>query len=55
MNEVKAEPAALRMTVEIVRAKTGKVETYELTGTPVVEQPEEKEADNGRDASDSLS
>ena len=55
MNEVKAQQAVLRMTVEIVRAKTGKVETYEVIGTPVAEQPEEKEADNGRDASDSLS
>jgi len=40
---VKAQPAVLRMTVEIKRAVTGKVETYELIGTAVEqdEQPQE--------------
>jgi hypothetical protein len=40
-NGPEAQPAVLRMTVEITRAATGKVETYELVGTPV---PETKEA-----------
>ena len=38
--ELEAEPAVLRMTIEITRAATGKTETYELIGTPV-ETPKE--------------
>lgn len=38
---VKAQPAVLKATVHITRKETGKVETYEITGTPVAE----KEAD----------
>jgi len=32
-NEAKAAPATLRMTIEIIRAGTGKREVYELVGT----------------------
>lgn len=37
---IRAKPAVLRATIHITRAATGKVETYELTGTPV-EPPKE--------------
>jgi hypothetical protein len=36
--ELKAADAVLHMTVQITRKATGKVETYELIGTPVAEQ-----------------
>lgn len=48
--ELKTTPAVLRATVQVVRANTGKVETYELIGTPV---QDEKEPTNGRDPSNS--
>lgn len=35
-----AQPAVLRMTVEVTRAGTGKKEVFELIGTPV-ETPDE--------------
>jgi hypothetical protein len=35
---VQAQPAVLRMTVEIKRAATGKTEVYELVGTPIKEE-----------------
>jgi hypothetical protein len=51
-NEVKAQPAELRMTVSITRKATGKVETYELVGNPippttaeVTDNPYQKEAE----------
>ncbi len=31
--ELNAQPAVLRATIEITRAATGKVEVYEITGT----------------------
>jgi hypothetical protein len=37
-NVAAAQPAVLRMTVQVIRAATGKTETYELTGTPLKEQ-----------------
>ena len=37
--ELKAAPAVLQMTVQITRKATGKVETYQLIGTPIQEQP----------------
>lgn len=46
--ELTTTPAVLRATIQIVRANTGKVETYELIGTPV---QEDKEPHNGRDTS----
>lgn len=48
--ELKTTPAVLRATVQVVRANTGKVETYELIGTPV---QDEKEPINGSDTSNS--
>lgn len=38
--ELVAKPAVLRMTIEIKRKETGKVETHHLIGTPV-EEPKE--------------
>jgi hypothetical protein len=35
---LQAQQPVLRMVVEIKRASTGKVETYELIGTPVEEK-----------------
>ena len=32
-----AQPAVLTATIQIKRAATGKVETYQITGTPVPE------------------
>jgi hypothetical protein len=40
-NSAQAQPAVLHMTVEITRAATGKVEIYQIVGTPI---PETKEA-----------
>jgi hypothetical protein len=37
-NEAAAQPAVLRMTVQVTRAATGKTETYEIVGTPMKEQ-----------------
>lgn len=41
--ELTAQPAVFRASISITRAATGKVEHYELIGTPVVadEQPKE--------------
>lgn len=33
--EVKAQPAVLRATIQVTRKATGKVETYQIVGTPV--------------------
>lgn len=38
--EIKSQPATMTMTVQITRAATGKVETYDLVLTPL---PQEKE------------
>jgi hypothetical protein len=38
---IEAQPAVLRATIQITRAATGKVETYEIVGTS---EPETKEA-----------
>jgi len=43
MSELKGEPAELHMTIHITRKETGKVETYELIGTPVKEVEKEKD------------
>ena len=32
MSELKGQPGEVHMTIEITRAATGKVETYELVG-----------------------
>lgn len=34
---LQAQPAVLRGTITVVRAATGKVETYHFTGTPAEE------------------
>ena len=38
MSELKGPPAEIRFTVTIKRAATGKVETYDMVGTPTPEQ-----------------
>jgi hypothetical protein len=43
MIELKSEPAELRMTIHVTRKETGKVDTYELIGTPVKEEKAEDE------------
>lgn len=48
--ELKSSEAVLHATIHITRAATGKVETYQLIGTPVAE---EKEPTNGSDTSNS--
>jgi hypothetical protein len=35
--EIQAQPAVLRATIHITRKATGKVETYEIVGTPTQE------------------
>ena len=35
--QLQARPAMLRATIQITRAATGKVEEYEIVGTPVTE------------------
>ena len=39
MNELEAKPAVLKATIQITRAKTGKVEEYTITGTPECQSP----------------
>lgn len=39
-HELQAQPAVLRATIQIKRAGTGKVDEYELIGTPVAPQPQ---------------
>lgn len=41
-NNANAQEAVIKMTIQITRKETGKVEEYELIGTPI-EQPEAKE------------
>ncbi len=42
--ELQAQPAVMTAEIQIIRAKTGKVENYTLTFTPVKdEQPKEAE------------
>jgi hypothetical protein len=38
MAELQGQPGELRLTVEVKRAATGKVETYELIGTPIEDE-----------------
>jgi len=44
MNDLKGEPAEVKMTVKVTRKDTGKVETYELIGKV---DSTEKGNDNG--------
>ena len=41
-NKVAAQPAVLKATIHITRAKTGKVETYQIVGTPVKDEPQKE-------------
>lgn len=53
MNALQGKPGELRMTIEVKRAATGKVDTYELVGSATDEQAEQlglKETQNGSDA-----
>lgn len=45
MNELVGQPGVLTMTINVTRKATGKVETYELIGTPlpIPEEPKEPE------------
>lgn len=38
-SNLQAQPAVIRATISITRKATGKVETYELVGTPVPKEP----------------
>lgn len=40
--QLQSQPAVMRATISITRAATGKVETFEIVGTPIPE-PEPKE------------
>lgn len=45
-NALAGQPGEMKMTVHVTRKATGKVETFELTGTPVIVPDEpEKEKD----------
>jgi len=49
VNKLAGAPGELRMTIEIKRAKTGKIETYELVGNlDDIELPTE-DSSNGKD------
>lgn len=39
-NKLEATPAVLSMTIQVTRKTTGKVETYEVVGTPLPLTPE---------------
>ena len=43
MSELKSPEAVATATITIKRAATGKEETYNLTFTPIAEQPEQPE------------
>jgi hypothetical protein len=43
---LQAEPGTLTARIQITRAKTGKVEEYDLVFTPIAEEPpQDKEAE----------
>ena len=44
--EIKSQPSVMTARIQVTRAKTGKVEEYDLVFTPVPEEPtEDKEAE----------
>lgn len=51
MSEIAAQPAVMKMTLEITRAATGKTEVVEVVCTPIDQQ---KEQDHVSDAPDRL-
>ena len=47
MAELQGKPGELRFTIEVKRKATGKVETFEMIGTPLVEdESDEKQEDD---------
>ena len=46
MSELKGPPSEIRFTVTVTRAGTGKVETYDIVGTPVTEETTPAVPDN---------
>ncbi len=50
MSSLTGKVGELRMTVEITRKDTGKVDVVELVGTVTGEEPTEKEQDDGSHA-----
>jgi hypothetical protein len=38
IEQIQAQPAVLRATIHITRKATGKVETYEIVGTPMPQE-----------------
>lgn len=45
MADIAAQESELRMTIQITRAATGKVEEYEVIAIPVPEEPETPKED----------
>lgn len=43
MAELQGQPGEVRMTIEVKRAATGKVETFELIGTVEADESAEEE------------
>lgn len=43
MADLQGQPGELRMTIQVTRAETGEVETYELIGTPIEEDEPQQE------------
>lgn len=56
MNELEAKPAVMTAQIQIIRAGTGKVENYTITGTvpadtmQVIPLPDEQEQEDGSHA-----
>jgi len=48
--DLKGQPGELRMTLQITRKETGKVETVDLVGKVTGEEPTEKEQGDGSHA-----
>ena len=41
-NKAAAQPAVLTATIQITRKATGKVETYQIVGAPVKDEPKKE-------------
>ena len=44
--DLHGKPGELRMTIEVKRAATGKVETYDLIGTPIESDEDEPQQED---------
>ena len=44
--DLNGKPGELRMTIEVKRAATGKVETYDLIGTPIESDEDEPQQED---------